>query len=122
MQKNPEANEQVYSFYNDKVIVTKNGNIATAVFTGCPISTFKDANNILIPTTFVDTYPELIPKKAPLSCGLMWKAQADNYVAFIEVTAAGKVAITYKNTISGRANSIASDDYSIYGTISWITN
>ena len=121
MQKNPEVNEQVYSFFGDTVIVTKSGNIATAMFEGCPVTNFKNGN-ALVATSFVDNYPELRPKKSALACGLLWKVQADNYIATIEILTSGKAAISYKNTISGRTNALTYDDYVVYGTISWITN
>lgn len=121
MQSNPLANEQVYSFFSDTVIVTKRGNIATAVLAASPVSNFKSGDSF-VATPFLQSYPELLPKKEAISSGLMYNANADNYIALIDISPAGNLFITYKNTISGRATSLVGNSYSIYGVITWITN
>lgn len=110
----------VYKFFNDKAVVTKIGKVVTANFYGAESTAFKSGTSFT-PTTFLDNYPELKPTASSvLAMGLLYKDDANNYLASIEVTTSGKVSISYKNALNTRTYSLSDTSFRIYGTLSWI--
>jgi hypothetical protein len=120
MQKNPEAIEQVYSFFNGTTKVTKKGKTVTAVFSGVPVTDLKSGNT-LVAVSFVEGYPELIPDKFTLTCGLFYKSNSANYIATVEVNANGRLLVMYKDAVNSRSSNMTADDYYLYATMSWVT-
>ena len=110
----------VYKFFDDKVVVTKIGNLVTACFYGAESTSFKSGTSFT-PTSFLDNYPKLKPTVlSALTMGLLYKDDSNNYPATIEVTTSGKVSISYKNAIGTRTYALSDTSFKIYGTLSWV--
>ena len=121
MQGNPLANEQVYSFYSGRAVVTKKGNIAVAQLFGVQCTVFKSGDNF-VQVPFVGDYPELLPKQLALNCGLLFKSNSANYICTLELATGGGLAIAYKNSVTERSTAFPYNDYSVYGSLCWMTN